>query len=83
MVVLVSAKNNEDPIKNKRPKVLKMLNINFSKTDKGSLLIHMSLASCLWDIGKQYSPRCEAHLGLFCLLNENSSKNGIKIKNHA
>ena len=24
-----------------------------------------------------------SHLGLFCLLNENSSKNGIKFKNHS
>ena len=36
-----------------------------------------SLASFLWDKCKQYSPRCDAaerasHLGLFCLLNDNS-----------
>ena len=24
------------------------------------ILTHISLASCLWDIGKQYSPRCDA-----------------------
>ena len=29
---------------------------------------HLSLASLLWDIGKQHSPRCDA-VGLFCLLN--------------
>ena len=35
------------------------------------LLTHLSLASLLWDIGKQTSPRCgsaASHLGLFCLL---------------
>ena len=53
------------------------------------LLTHLSLASLLWDIGKQYSPRCDAaergvpcsaasHLGLFCLHRQISSKNEIK-----
>ena len=43
-------------------------------------LTHLRLASLLWDIGKQHSPRCDAasHLGLFCLLREISSKK-IKI----
>ena len=43
-------------------------------------LIHLSLASFLWDIGKQNSPRCDAaeHVvpsGVFCLLGGISSKN--------
>ena len=44
------------------------------------IISFISLASFLWDIGKQYSPRCDAadsaasHLGLFCLLREISSK---------
>ena len=47
-------------------------------------LTHISLASLLWDIGKQYSPSSAAsHLGLFCLLGEISSKIEIKIKNHS
>ena len=28
--------------------------------DTRGTLTHMSLASFLWDIGKQYSPRCDA-----------------------
>ena len=53
------------------------------------LFTHISLASFLWDIGKQHSPRCDAaecgaHLGLFCLHREISSKNEIKKnKNHS
>ena len=46
---------------------------------------HISLASFLWDIGKQNSPKCDAaksasHLGIFCLLAGNSWKNEIKMK---
>ena len=37
-------------------------------------LTHISLASCLWDIGKQNSPRCDADM--------NFIKNEIKMKNH-
>ena len=46
-----------------------------------NILIHISLASFLWDIDKQNSPRCFAasHLGLFCLLTGNSSKSEIKM----
>ena len=50
-----------------------------------SCLTHLSLASLFWDIGKQNNPdvmpqNAVSHLGLFCLLNKNSSKNGIKLK---
>ena len=41
-------------------------------------LTHLSLASFLWDIGKQHSPRCGVPSGLFCLHREISSKNEIK-----
>ena len=45
-------------------------------------LTHIGLASLLWDIGKQYSPKCDvaSHLGLFCLHREISSKNEINNK---
>ena len=41
------------------------------------LLTHVSPTSFLWDIGKQYSSRCDAasHLGLFYLLRKKSLKN--------
>ena len=44
-------------------------------TDLEIISTHLSLASLLWGIGKQHSPRCDAaertsHLGLFCLLKE-------------
>ena len=49
---------------------------------QSSILTHLSLASLLWDIGKQNSPATDvtqqntaSHLGLFCLLREFSSKN--------
>ena len=50
------------------------------------ILIHLSLASLLWDIGKQNSPRCDAAergvpSGAILLLHrEISSKNEIKKK---
>ena len=43
-------------------------------------ITHLSLASLLWDIGKQHSPRCDAAEGL---LGRISSKKEIKIKNHS
>ena len=53
-------------------------------------LTHLSLASFLWDIGKQNSPRCDAaERGvpsgpfLFAFNREISSKNEIKNKNHS
>ena len=49
-----------------------------------SVLIHIrvSLASFLWDIGKQYRPRSDAaDQGLYCLLKEGSIKILIKMKN--
>ena len=42
--------------------------------------IHISLASFLWDIAPDATPQNAAsHLGLFCLLRENSLKKLIKI----
>ena len=41
------------------------------------VLTHISLASFLWDIGKQNSPDVTSHLGLFCLLAGISSKDEI------
>ena len=53
-------------------------------------LTHLSLASFLWDTGKQHSPRYDAaecgaasHLELCCLPKEISAKNEIKSKNHS
>ena len=44
-------------------------------------LTHISLATFLWDIGKQRSPKWDAtDCSLYCLLRGISSKNGIKIK---
>ena len=50
------------------------------KYENTIFFITWRLASLLWDIGKQNSPRCDAasHLGLFCLHREISSKNEIK-----
>ena len=36
------------------------LNLDLNKQPKHSVLTHISLASLLWDIGKQYSPRYDA-----------------------
>ena len=48
-------------------------------------LIHISMASYLWDIGKQYSPGFDAasHLGLYCVLTGVSSKNETKMENNS
>ena len=50
-------------------------------------MLIISLASYLWDISKQYSPRCDAAergvpsgAALNCLLKEISLKNGIRVK---
>ena len=47
-------------------------------------LTHLSLASLLWDIGKEESPRCDAvergiPSGAILFAQRNSSKNEIKI----
>ena len=57
-------------------------------------LTHLSMASFLWDIGKQYSLRCDAaepedrrtrrHIwGYFVFLKKFRQKNEIKIQNHS
>ena len=52
------------------------------------ILTHLSLASLLWDIGKQYSPRCDAAergvpSGAILFAQRISWKNEIKNKNHS
>ena len=48
------------------------------------MFTHISLASLLWDLDKQYRPRSDAAAsdqGLHCLHTGISIKNQIKIKN--
>ena len=56
-----------------------MYNVLFFFSSR-KVLTHLSLASLLWDIGKQQN--AASHLGLFCLLGGISSKNDMRIKNH-
>ena len=49
------------------------IEINYLNENCPLRLTHISLASFLWDVGKQHSPRCDAAecsvpSGLFCLL---------------
>ena len=63
---------------------------NYNKLlSESHLLTHLSLASLLWDIGKQNSPRCDAAErgvpsgAILFAYREFSSKNWIKLKNYS
>ena len=59
---------------------LKVGMLDFANMD--FLLSHISLASFLWDIGKENSPRCDGVTsGAFLFAYTNFVKNEIKMKN--
>ena len=69
--------------------VFKFSEDNFTTIKHTPFLTHLSLASLLWDIGKQNSPRCDATerggvpSGAILFAQRNFIKNEIKIKNHS